>query len=261
MDRIKKLWSNESDECLTQKPGSRNAIHFADPLLIQIKNKNCTIEAQPCSFVYVGITNTIDPSSAQASEIARRVGNINHQFKHMRGTILSASGRGGVPKAPLAPLGPEIYKWPNSNPIPTDFTPEELDDLEQPYRITVYSIEYPNETEKGVMAKFPTHAILNKNKGTDVLPKIIYIIIIHHSNSPIVTIPINVCICYDAPSELLYSQMVKGGFSLTVPLDFNSMTKPRFIIREEIRSLLSQVKKLNQSASFSDEELLQILHE
>lgn len=179
----------------------------------------------------------------------------------MRGTILSASGRGGVPKAPLAPLGPEIYKWPNSNPIPTDFTPEELDDLEQPYRITVYSIEYPNETEKGVMAKFPTHAILNKNKGTDVLPKIIYIIIIHHSNSPIVTIPINVCICYDAPSELLYSQMVKGGFSLTVPLDFNSMTKPRFIIREEIRSLLSQVKKLNQSASFSDEELLQILHE
>ena len=181
MDRIKKLWSNESDECLTQKRGSRNAIHFADPLLIQIKNKNCTIEAQPCSFVYVGITNTIDPSSAQASEIARRVGNINHQFKQMRGTILSASGRGGGLKAPkaLSATGAaaldwsEIYKWPNSNPIPTDFTSEELDDLEQPYRITVYSIEYPNETEKSVMAKFPTQSILNKNKGTDVLPKII----------------------------------------------------------------------------------------
>jgi hypothetical protein len=264
MDRIKKLWSNESDECLTQKPGSRNAIHFANPLLIQLKNKDFVIESQPCSFVYVGITNTISPSSAQASEIARRVGNINHQFKHMRGTILSANGRNGLPPCPKAPkalLDPEIYKWPNSNPIPTNFTSEELDDLTQPYQMTVYSIEHPDETEKAVLAKFPASAILNKNKGTDVLPKLIYIIILHTEHSPTVTIPIHVRICYEAPNELLYAQLVKSGFSSATTLNYHSVTKPKFILREEIRALLIQVKQLNQSCSLSDEELLQMLHE
>jgi hypothetical protein len=250
MQRIKNLWSNESNECLTQKEGSKNYIFFKDPQLIQIKDRRCVI-SQPCALVYVGITNTLHPSKPQNSEVARRVGNLNYQFKHLRGSILKLRNR--------------ALEWnesflPNPAASQLDLGKEELDDLERPYKMTVYCIEYPNETESQVLAKFPTECVLNKIKGTNELPKLIYVVIMYVDDSPIVEVPISVRICYDAPSPNLYLQLTRGGFRVESPLDYNSMPKPKFILREEIAALLRQVKELNHANEFSDEELLQLLH-
>lgn len=262
MDWLRDHWENSSNECLTQKPGSRNYIWFRNPEVRQIKNLRAEplemLISSPCNLVYVGKTDTLQPSSGGNSELARRVGNINHQLKQLVGTVMKLHDRWTDVD--------ESFDSPAAFPF-TGFEDTQLDELEsvRAMRMTVYALEQPACSEADLIRMMPADRLLNRNKGTNGNTGLLYIIFLWLEDAPRVTCTLDLLPCYNATKMTLYWTMVKGGFTTRCfvgngaeldHLNFDQLLRPKTHVAAELKQLIVSHNK----GQLSHEELIELIN-